>query len=120
MATPYHMDALITPARSLSRRGRWIVVGISGVLGFVPVIGFSLAMHSIVLLPFMGLDIAGLAFAMWWIARKVSAERIQISRAAVEVLRDGEVVWRSPTAATKVQPLFAAIRLSANGRSWML
>jgi uncharacterized membrane protein len=120
MTASFYMDAMITPARSLSRRGRWIVVGISAVLGFAPVIGFSILTRSPFLLPFTGLDIAGLAFAMWWIARKVTAERVRVSRSAVEVLRDGAVVWRSPTNTTRIEPLFGAIRLTTPGRNLML
>jgi uncharacterized membrane protein len=111
----YFMDAEITPARSLSRRGLVIVMGITIGLGAIPVITF-VAMGAHLVLPFVGVDILGLWLAFYVMNRKVSAERVRVSSDLVEVLKDNKPVWSSPTAFTRVEPGETAVRLAIHSR----
>jgi uncharacterized membrane protein len=111
----YYMDAEITPARSLSRRGRRVVLGLTVALALIPATVFSILGAHLVL-PFLGLDVAGLWYAFHVMGRKVSAERVRVSSDAVEVLRDERTVWTSATAFTQVLEFDTAVRLAVSGR----
>lgn len=115
MTPTLYMDALITPARSMSPRGQRIVLGITIALALVPAITFSL-MGAHLVVPFLGLDILGLWFAFRVINRRVQAERVKVSTEAVEVLRNDRQVWTSPTAFTRVDEFETAVRLAVSGR----
>jgi uncharacterized membrane protein len=115
----FYMDAEITPARSISRRGRYVVLAITIALALIPTTIFTL-MGAPFVLPFMGVDIAGLAFAFWWINRRKTAEQIRVSRETIEVFRDGAVVWRSKIAFTRVDVFETAVRLMSHGKHYSL
>lgn len=110
-----YMDAEITPARSLSKRGMYVVLGITIALALIPAIYFTVLGAHLVL-PFLGLDVVGLWYAFHLMRRNVRAERVRVSFEEVEVLRDEERVWTSPTAFTRVDEFETAVRLSMSGR----
>lgn len=111
MAAALHFDAVITPNRSLSRRGFKILVGAMLAINLA-IGGFFLAIGALPVPIFLGLDMLGLfiAFKASYRSGGVS-ERVQVSAEAVTVLRHtpygagpgGQVVWRSATAFTKVE-----------------
>ena len=73
MSPVYYLDAEITPARSLSRRGLNIVMGVTIAFALIPVTAF-MAMGAHLVLPFVGLDVFGLWLAFHIMNRRVSAE----------------------------------------------
>jgi uncharacterized membrane protein len=109
------MDAEITPARSLSKRGRTVVIGITTFLALIPATVFSI-MGAHLVLPFLGLDVLGLWYAFHLLGKAVRAERVRVSCEAVEVLREEREVWSSPTAFTHVEEFETAVRLTVSGR----
>ena len=115
MSPVYYLDAEITPARSLSRRGLNIVMGVTITFALIPVTAF-MAMGAHLVLPFVGLDVFGLWLAFHIMNRRVSAERVRVSSDVVEVLRAGKTVWSSATAFTRVEPGETAVRLAMSGR----
>ena len=119
MSSGFYMDAEITPAKSMSRRGRYVVLGITIALALIPTVIFT-AMGAPFVLPFMGLDVAGLAFALWWANRRTTAERVRVSRETIEVIRDGAEVWRSQIAFTRIDVFETAVRLMAHGKHYSL
>jgi len=106
MAVPLYMDAVITPNRSLSRQGLRIVLGV--VIAFNLLIAvFLLVLGAPPVLPFLGLDV----LAIWWALRTSfraaeRRERVRVTAEAVTVSREDErgarVIWTSPTAFTGV------------------
>jgi uncharacterized membrane protein len=110
-----YMDAEITPARSLSKRGLYVVMGITIGLAAIPAIYFTILGAHLVL-PFLGLDVLGLWYAFHVMRKNVGAERVRVSSEAVEVLRDDERIWSSPTAFTRVEEYETAVRLAVSGR----
>lgn len=110
-----YMDAEITPARSLSPRGLWIVMGVTVALALVPVTVFML-MGAHLVLPFVGLDVLGLWLAFHLMNRRVQCERVRVTAEAVEVMRGARRVWTSATAFTRVEPGESAVRLASSGR----
>lgn len=106
MAAPLYMDAVITPNRSLSRRGLHVLLGV--MIGFNLMIAvFLLAVGAPPVLPFLGLDVLAV-----WLALRASfraaerRERVRVTAEAITVSREDEkgarVVWTSPTAFTRV------------------
>lgn len=123
MTGAFYMDALITPARSLPKRGRYVILGLSLAFTLIPVITFTLMGEAVVLIfiaPFMIAVLVGLGYALWKMTRKTVEERVRVSVADIEVLRDGETVWRSPTAFTRIAPLETAVRLDSRGATYRL
>ncbi len=110
-----YMDAEITPARSLSRRGMGIVIGVTAGLALIPAVVFT-AIGAPLVLPFLGADVLGLWYAFHLMRKAVRAERVRVSAEAVEVLRDEASVWTSPTAFTRVEEFETAVRLRVSGR----
>ena len=122
-----YMDAEITPNRSLSRRGLWIVLGIVAAYNVIVAV-FLLVIGTFPVPIFLGLDFAGI-----WLAFRISnrrsgwAERVQVSADRVEVTRHHppapeRTVWSSPTAFTRVAVERAgehetAVRLRLSRRS---
>jgi len=106
MAAPLYMDAVITPNRSLSRQGLRLVLGV--VIAFNLLIAvFLLVLGAPPVLPFLGLDV----LAIWWALRTSfraaeRRERVRVTAEAVTVSREDErgarVIWTSPTAFTGV------------------
>jgi uncharacterized membrane protein len=123
MTGGFYMDALITPARSLPKRGRYAVLAVTVALALMPVVVFTLIGEPVVLwfiAPPMIAAIIGLGYALWRINRKGADERVRVSVADIEVLRDGEAVWRSPTAFTRVEPMETAVCLALRGKRYRL
>lgn len=106
MATALYMDAVISPNRSLSRRGLRVLMAV--IIAFNLMVAlFLLVLGAPLILPFLGLDI----LAIWW-ALNVSfraadrRERVRVTVEAITVSREDErgtrLVWTSPTAFTRV------------------
>lgn len=101
------MDARITPNRSLSRQGLWIVLGVIAVYN-VLVMGFLIVIGAFPVPIFLGLDFAGVALAFHVSNRRAGwAERVQVSADHVHVIHHRppgaeRTVWSSPTAFTRV------------------
>ncbi len=115
MTAGYYLDAQITPARSLSRRGLKVVMTITILLAAIPVTTFMI-MGAHLVLPFVGVDVFGLWLAFHIMNRRVASERVRVSSDLVEVLREGRIVWSTATAFTRVEPGETAVRLAMSGR----
>jgi uncharacterized membrane protein len=99
---PLYMDAVITPNRSLSKRGLWVLMGVLAAYNLLVTI-FLLAIGAFPVPIFLGLDFAGVALAFHVSNRRArDAERVQVSAERVEVVRSRRTVWSSPTAFTQV------------------
>lgn len=101
-----YMDAVITPNRSLSRKGLFVLMGIFGAANLLIAV-FLLSIGAIPVPIFLGLDFVGLLIAFRINNRRAAvAERVRVSADRVEVLREwegeGRTVWTSPTAFTQV------------------
>jgi uncharacterized membrane protein len=126
MAAVLYMDAVITPNRSLSRKGFYWLLGL--VVAFnVGVAVLMLSLHAFFVPVFLGMDVLGVILAFQASYRSARlAERVQVSANEVRVLHQAGVrsrtVWSSPTAFTRVavenagQPE-ARIRLQLSGRA---
>ena len=105
--TRLYMDARITPNRSLSRRGLWLVLGIVAAYNIV-VMAFLLVIGAFPVPIFLGLDFVGLLVAFRVSNRRASwAEHVQVSADRVQVSHHRppgrmQTVWSSPTAFTRV------------------
>jgi uncharacterized membrane protein len=106
MHGPFYMDAVITPARSLSRRGFIVLISVLTVINTATAVMF-MALHASPVPIFLGLAVVGLAGAL--IASQRAArrrERIQVTAAEVRVVLEtpggAHTVWLSPTAFTRV------------------
>jgi uncharacterized membrane protein len=126
MSPPLYMDAVITPHRSLSRRGFGWMLGV--------LIAFNLAIGALFVslkafpVPiFLGLDVLGVVLAFRANYRSGGqSERVQVSAQEVRVLHQigarARTVWTSPTAFTRVVVEAsgeheARVRLSLSGRA---
>lgn len=110
------MDAVITPNRSLSRRGLWVLMGVLAAYNLMVGV-FLLAIGAFPVPVFLGLDFAGVALAFHISNRRAaSAERVRVSAETVEVLRLERTVWSSPTAFTQVSMQDKAVALRLSGR----
>lgn len=106
MAAPLYMDAVITPNRSLSRRGLHVLLGVLIAFNLMVAV-FLLVVGAPPVLPFLGLDVLAL-----WLALRASfraaerKERVRVTAEAITVSREDEkgarVIWTSPTAFTRV------------------
>ena len=102
-----YMDAEITPNRSLSRGGLWVLLGIIAAYNLILMV-FLLVIGAFPVPIFLGLDFAGVALAFHVSNRRAGwAERVQVSAERVEVVRlrppaPEQIVWSSPTAFTRV------------------
>lgn len=99
---PLYMDAVITPNRSLSKRGLWLLMGAFAAYNLVLAV-FFLAIGALPIPVFLGLDFLAV-FAAFHISNKRArnAEQVQVSSERVEVMRRSRTVWSSPTAFTQV------------------
>jgi uncharacterized membrane protein len=100
------MDAVITPNRSLSRRGLYVLMGILAAYNLVVAV-FLVAIGAFPVPIFLGLDFAGVALAFHISNRRArDAERVRVSAERVEVVRQKGgapcTIWSSPTAFTRV------------------
>ena len=101
-----YMDAVITPNRSLSRKGLFALLSIFGVFNLMAAI-FMLVIGAFPIPIFLGLDFAGILFAFHVNNRRARiAERVRVSADLVEVSREADgkaqILWSSPTAFTQV------------------
>lgn len=121
-----HFDAVITANRSLSKRGLKILL--CGLIGLNLLVGgFFLAIGAVPVPFFLGIDVLGVLIAFQASNRRTGQrERVQVSAEEVRVQNElGEVVqvvWRSPTAFTRVEVegkdrSDTRVRLALSGRS---
>ena len=129
-AAPVYMDAVITPNRSLSRRGLYILLG--GLAAYnLLVMAFLFVIGAFPVPIFLGLDFAGVLIAFrvsnrraGWAERvRVTAERVQVSHRRSK--GPEQTVWSSPTAFTRVALERAGepesrVHLSLSGRTLSL
>ena len=120
-----HFDAVITPNRSLKKRGFILLMGVLLAINLA-MAAFFVAIGAFPVPVFLGLDMLGV-----WIAfrvnnrRALQQERVQVSAQEVRVVHQlGQavrVMWRSPTAFTRVvvegEDDEARVRLMLSGRS---
>ena len=102
----FYMDAVITPNRSLSRKGLFVLMGVFAAANLLIAV-FLLSIGAIPVPIFLGLDFIGLLIAFRVSNRRATiAERVRVSADRVEVLREadgeGRTIWTSPTAFTQV------------------
>jgi uncharacterized membrane protein len=106
MAATLYMDAVITPNRSLSRKGFvWLIGGLVAVN--LAIATLMLALGALPVPIFLGLDVVGVLIAFRASYRGAGqSERVQVSAEEVRVLhqigRSARTVWASPTAFTRV------------------
>ena len=106
MDGPYFMDAVITPHRSLSRRGFIILISVLTGINSLTALLF-IALHAVPVPLFIGLDVIAIIVALVASRRAaLNLERVQVTRAEVRVVREtpkgAHTVWLSPTAFTRV------------------
>ncbi|HZL00081.1 MAG TPA: DUF2244 domain-containing protein [Caulobacteraceae bacterium] len=106
MDGPLYMDAVITPHRSLSRRGFIVLISVLTFINVATAATF-VALGAAPIPIFFGLDLAAVVVALFASRRAGEArERVQVTAAEVRVIletRHGvERVWTSPTAFTRV------------------
>jgi uncharacterized membrane protein len=105
--THVYMDALLTPNRSLSRRGLWLLMGVLVVYNLLIAV-FLFAIGAFPVPVFLGLDFLGLFIAFRVSNRRAGrAERVHVTADRVRVSRRPpkgreQTVWSSPTAFTRV------------------
>ena len=107
MAATLHLDAVLTPHRSLSKAGLWCLLGILAVFNIL--VGVLFVVIGARPIPaFLGLDFLGVLLAFHISYRQAKRrERILVSADEVTVLHEfgprARTVWRSPTAFTRVE-----------------
>jgi uncharacterized membrane protein len=102
-----HLDAVLTPHRSLSKRGFVILLIVLAVYNLL-VAGFLLAIGAFPVPVFLGLDFLAVFVAFRVSYRRArTTERVQVTADQVRVLYEGRgkprTVWTSPTAFTRVE-----------------
>ena len=126
MSATLYMDAVITPNRSLSRKG--FAVLLSVVVAFNLAVGTLMVVLKAFPVPiFLGADVLAVIVAFRASYRGAGqAERVRVTAEEVSVAhewsRGRRTVWRSPTAFTRVvveAPTTheARVRLAMSGRS---
>jgi uncharacterized membrane protein len=107
MDAPLHLDAVLTPTRSLTRTGLVVVLGILGLFNvLVAVLFFVMGARPVSI--FLGLDFLAVLLAFHLSYRQARRrERVQVSADEVRVVHEvgaqKRTVWRSPTAFTRVE-----------------
>jgi uncharacterized membrane protein len=106
MDGPFYMDAVITPPRSLSRRGFIVLISVLTAINTFTAILFLL-LHAALVPIFLGLDVCAVAAALVASLRAARRrERIQVTAQEVRVVLESpggaHTVWQSPTAFTRV------------------
>ena len=101
------MDAVITPHRSLSRRGFIVLISVLTTINAATALG-ALALGATPVPIFLGLDVIAVVVA-FAISNRAAArlERIQVTAAEVRVVLqspkgEARTLWVSPTAFTRV------------------
>lgn len=102
----YYMDAVITPHRSLGRKGFIVLIGAMTIVNCVTAVVFVIKGAAPVPI-FLGLDLLAVVIAFYASFRAAERrERVQVTAEEVRVLTEwrgaAEVVWTSPTAFTGV------------------
>jgi uncharacterized membrane protein len=102
-----HLDAVLTPTRSLSRSGLYVLLGILALFNLLLAILF-LAMGAWPAPVFLGVDFLAVLLAFHFSYRQARRrERVQVSADEVRVVHEvgaqKRTVWRSPTAFTRVE-----------------
>ncbi len=102
-----HMDAVLTPTRSLSRTGLFVLLGVLGLFNLLLAVLF-LVMGAWPAPIFLGVDFLAVLLAFHLSYRQARRrERVQVSADEVRVVHEvgaqKRTVWRSPTAFTRVE-----------------
>ena len=106
MDGPFYMDAVITPHRSLSRKGFIVLISVLTGINTLTAIIF-LAMRAAPVPLFLGLDVIAVVVAFIASGRAAQRrERIQVTadevRVVLETPKGEHTIWQSPTAFTRV------------------
>jgi uncharacterized membrane protein len=129
MDAPLHLDAVLTPNRSLPKRGLYVLLGALAAANLVTAIPMVVALHAAPVPIFLGLDFLAVLLAFRASYRQGrQSERVQVTADEVRVLHEigarRRTVWRSPTAFTRVtvegEAEEARVRLMLSGRSLTL
>jgi len=126
MAAILYMDQVLTPHRSLSRKGFHWLIGV--IIAFNIAVGaLFVALKAFPVPIFLGVDVLAVILAFRANYRGAAlTERVQVSAEAVTVLHQfgqrAKTVWRSPTAFTRVEvdaegEHEARVHLTMSGRS---
>ena len=107
MEARLHMDAVLTPTRSLPRAGLYVLLGVLATFNILVAILF-LVIGAWPAPIFMGLDFLAVLLAFHFSYRQARRrERVQVSADEVRVVHEvgaqKRTVWRSPTAFTRVE-----------------
>jgi uncharacterized membrane protein len=107
MDAPLHMDAVLTPTRSLSRTGLYVLLGALALFNILVAVLFLMIGAKPVPI-FLGLDFLAVLLAFHISYRQARRrERVQVSADEVRVVHEvgaqKRTVWRSPTAFTRVE-----------------
>ena len=126
MPLTLHMDAVLTPTRSLPKSGFYVLLGALAAVNLA-VAALFLSMGAAPVPIFLGFDFLAVLVAFHVSYRQARrAERVQVSsdevRVTHEVGRSRRTVWRSPTAFTRVSVQMrgepeAQVSLHLSGRS---
>jgi uncharacterized membrane protein len=107
MEARLHMDAVLTPTRSLSKAGLYVLLGVLAAFNILLAILF-LAVGAKPIPIFLGFDFLAVLLAFHLSYRQARRrERVQVSADEVRVVHEigarQRTVWRSPTAFTRVE-----------------
>jgi uncharacterized membrane protein len=120
------MDAVLTPNRSLPKAGLYVLLGALAVINVAVGTLMVLALHAAPIPFFLGVDFLAVTLAFRASYRQGrQAERVQVTADEVRVTHEfgarRRMVWRSPTAFTRVElegeAEEAHVRLRLSGRS---
>ena len=124
-----HLDAVLTPTRSLPKAGLYVLLGALAAVNLA-VAGLFLSMGARPVPIFLGLDFLAVLIAFHFSYRQArQSERVQVSSDEVHVMHEiggrRRTVWRSPTAFTRVSVAApgepeARVSLHLSGRSLIL
>jgi len=107
MEARLHLDAVLTPTRSLPKAGLYVLIGILAAFNIMVAVLF-LAVGAWPAPIFLGVDFLAVLLAFHFSYRQARRrERVQVSadeiRVTHEVGAQARTVWRSPTAFTRVE-----------------
>jgi uncharacterized membrane protein len=107
MDAPLHLDAVLTPNRSLPKAGLYAVLGVLAAFNIV-VAGMFLLIGAKPVPIFLGCDFLAVLLAFHLSYRQArSRERVQVTADEVRVMHEigprSRTVWRSPTAFTRIE-----------------
>lgn len=107
MDAPLHLDAVLTPNRSLPKAGLFAVLGVLAAFNIAVAVMFLLIGAKPVPI-FLGCDFLAVLLAFHLSYRQARfKERVQVTADEVRVMHEigprSRTVWRSPTAFTRVE-----------------